>query len=40
MQRAPTAAQYGIAIIGTQQKPVGSINADATRQVFDGANDC
>ncbi|MCA6124939.1 hypothetical protein J6500_24035 [Bradyrhizobium sp. WSM 1704] len=26
----PTAAEYGIAIIGTQQKPVGSINAGTT----------
>ena len=36
----PTAAEYGLAIIGTQQKPVGSINADATRLIFGGARGC
>jgi hypothetical protein len=28
----PAAEEYGIAIIGTQQEPVGSINDDATRR--------
>jgi hypothetical protein len=36
----PTAAEYGIAIIGKQQKPVGSINAGATRLTFGGARGC
>jgi hypothetical protein len=36
----PTAAEYGIAIIGTQQKPVGNINAGAARLIFCGARGC
>jgi len=37
---APGAEEYGIAIIGTQLKPVGNINADATRPIFGGASGC
>jgi hypothetical protein len=32
MRQTPAADEYGIAIIGTQQEPVGNINDDATRR--------
>jgi hypothetical protein len=37
---APAAAEYGIAIIDTQLKPAGNINADTTRLIFGGTRGC